>query len=120
MWVHPELCRCPLPCAPISSSSLFCSALLQAASKYNSQYHKLFKDIPTEESVLKGGRRGAVRGRRCGATGVPMCRGDLLAPSLAVLMTVLAARRSVGELVVKRSMLLSPGDPERIKGFCPK
>ncbi|RMB94504.1 hypothetical protein DUI87_29315 [Hirundo rustica rustica] len=24
-----------------------------AASKYNSQYHKLFKDIPTEESVLK-------------------------------------------------------------------
>uniref|UniRef100_A0A8C3U088 GRAM domain containing 2A n=1 Tax=Catharus ustulatus TaxID=91951 RepID=A0A8C3U088_CATUS len=25
----------------------------QAASKYNSQYHKLFKDIPTEESVLK-------------------------------------------------------------------
>uniref|UniRef100_A0A8C9EJK3 GRAM domain containing 2A n=1 Tax=Pavo cristatus TaxID=9049 RepID=A0A8C9EJK3_PAVCR len=41
--------------APISSSSssLFCSALLQAASKYNSQYHKLFKDIPTEESVLK-------------------------------------------------------------------
>lgn len=27
----------------------------QAASKYNSQYHKLFKDIPTEESVLKGG-----------------------------------------------------------------
>ncbi|KAF2985701.1 hypothetical protein EK904_003135 [Melospiza melodia maxima] len=25
-----------------------------AASKYNSQYHKLFKDIPTEESVLKG------------------------------------------------------------------
>uniref|UniRef100_A0A803VC05 GRAM domain containing 2A n=1 Tax=Ficedula albicollis TaxID=59894 RepID=A0A803VC05_FICAL len=25
----------------------------EAASKYNSQYHKLFKDIPTEESVLK-------------------------------------------------------------------
>ncbi|XP_071899508.1 GRAM domain-containing protein 2A isoform X4 [Anas platyrhynchos] len=25
----------------------------KAASKYNSQYHKLFKDIPTEESVLK-------------------------------------------------------------------
>uniref|UniRef100_A0A803VBV4 GRAM domain containing 2A n=1 Tax=Ficedula albicollis TaxID=59894 RepID=A0A803VBV4_FICAL len=25
----------------------------RAASKYNSQYHKLFKDIPTEESVLK-------------------------------------------------------------------
>lgn len=56
----------------------------------------------------------------CGATGVPVCRGDLLAPSLAVLMTVLAARRSVGELVVKQSMLLSPGDPERIRGFCPK
>ncbi|NWX74410.1 GRM2A protein, partial [Alca torda] len=29
-----------------------------AASKYNSQYHKLFKDIPTEESVLKGGWHG--------------------------------------------------------------
>lgn len=34
---------------------------LQAASKYNSQYHKLFKDIPTEESVLKGGQRGEGR-----------------------------------------------------------
>uniref|UniRef100_A0A803V0A1 GRAM domain containing 2A n=1 Tax=Ficedula albicollis TaxID=59894 RepID=A0A803V0A1_FICAL len=29
-----------------------------AASKYNSQYHKLFKDIPTEESVLKGEWQG--------------------------------------------------------------
>ncbi|NXP41842.1 GRM2A protein, partial [Leiothrix lutea] len=35
-----------------------------AASKYNSQYHKLFKDIPTEESVLKGGWQGEGRARR--------------------------------------------------------
>uniref|UniRef100_A0A8C5X8J3 GRAM domain containing 2A n=1 Tax=Malurus cyaneus samueli TaxID=2593467 RepID=A0A8C5X8J3_9PASS len=39
----------------LSARSLDNFALLrfQAASKYNSQYHKLFKDIPTEESVLK-------------------------------------------------------------------
>lgn len=36
----------------------------QAASKYNSQYHKLFKDIPTEESVLKGGWQGEGWARR--------------------------------------------------------
>lgn len=37
----------------------------------------------------------------CGATSVPVCWGDLLASSLAILMAVLAAWRSVGELVVK-------------------
>lgn len=36
----------------------FALLFFQAASKYNSQYHKLFKDIPTEESVLKGGWQG--------------------------------------------------------------
>lgn len=36
----------------------FALLCFQAASKYNSQYHKLFKDIPTEESVLKGGWQG--------------------------------------------------------------
>uniref|UniRef100_A0A8C4YEY7 GRAM domain containing 2A n=1 Tax=Gopherus evgoodei TaxID=1825980 RepID=A0A8C4YEY7_9SAUR len=30
-----------------------CLCISQTPNKYNSQYHKLFKDIPTEESVLK-------------------------------------------------------------------
>uniref|UniRef100_A0A8C5JHZ2 GRAM domain containing 2A n=1 Tax=Junco hyemalis TaxID=40217 RepID=A0A8C5JHZ2_JUNHY len=42
----------------------FALLCFQAASKYNSQYHKLFKDIPTEESVLKGGCQGEGWARR--------------------------------------------------------
>lgn len=67
-WVlmSPARCICNLQIRKKTTGWVRVSSLLgdfallplQAASKYNSQYHKLFKDIPTEESVLKGGQRG--------------------------------------------------------------
>uniref|UniRef100_U3I385 GRAM domain containing 2A n=1 Tax=Anas platyrhynchos platyrhynchos TaxID=8840 RepID=U3I385_ANAPP len=62
-WVlmSPARCICNLQIRKKTTGWVRVSSLLgdfallplQAASKYNSQYHKLFKDIPTEESVLK-------------------------------------------------------------------
>ena len=53
---------------------------------------------------------GQVLGTAWGQPRVPAYRGDLLAPSSEpVLMAALAARHSMCKLVVKQSILLSPG-----------
>lgn len=73
----------------------------QAASKYNSQYHKLFKDIPTEESVLKGGWHGQGRGRgRWGAAHHLPCP-----PSLCPAVCSCALQR---DILIQGRLYISP------------
>lgn len=86
----------------LSARSLDNCALLhfQAASKYNSQYHKLFKDIPTEESVLKGGwhGKGRAQGRQDVAHGLPC-------PSLRLAVCSCALQR---DILIQGRLYISP------------
>lgn len=57
-------CRAPLVVSSPRTSQPHLVCLQTLLSKYNQQYHKLFKDIPLEEVVLKG-----ELSPRCGWTG---------------------------------------------------
>lgn len=72
----------------------------QAASKYNSQYHKLFKDIPTEESVLKGGWHG--KGRVWGWQDLAH---SLPCPSLCLAVCSCALQR---DILIQGRLYISP------------
>ncbi|NXX01123.1 GRM2A protein, partial [Larus smithsonianus] len=66
-----------------------------------SQYHKLFKDIPTEESVLKGGWHGQGRGRgRWGAAHHLPCP-----PSLCPAVCSCALQR---DILIQGRLYISP------------